>query len=373
MENYNPNMDITMERGNIEPNGIILVIQNDRNEFLAGNFSNYTGFMRGVRKQIEVETNKIRTETPLEVAKKIFLEYTSNDLDKLYKCEEVQQLSFNLNKEIKTGVIYKLLDDNNYVTVSDEYENTYGIFYIKLDKNTSNLIVTEPKGLLSLLKSESNKSKYRLHFINNLFGIDFLSFNAFKKLMSNERKGTLLSFPCGSSSIDKIKENDKNTTKMKSSVENEMYNMMSGLKYDPKLMDTSIKQIKKSYVESIEAETETKTEGVKNNVEPYEIEKASESVSNIRNNLKLASGAKQIVLNSEALREQLKYMVKLKQEKQAEEQKAEKQKEEKQKEEKQTPQGLFSRLFQKGSGDDELYEHKYLKYKAKYLSLKNNL
>ena len=46
MENYNPNMDITMERGNIEPNGIILVIQNDRNEFLAGNFSNYTGFMK---------------------------------------------------------------------------------------------------------------------------------------------------------------------------------------------------------------------------------------------------------------------------------------------------------------------------------------
>jgi len=180
MENYDPNMDITMERGNIEPNGIILVIQNDSNEFLVGNFSNYTGFMRGVRKQIEVEKNKVRTETPLEVAKKIFLEYTSNDLDKLYKCEEVQELSFNLKKEVKEGVIYKLLDDNNYVTISDEYENTYGIFYMKLDKNTSNLIVTEPKGLLSLLKSESNKSKYRLHFINNLFGIDFLSFNALK-------------------------------------------------------------------------------------------------------------------------------------------------------------------------------------------------
>ena len=368
MENYDPNMDITMERGNIEPNGIILVIQNYRNEFLVGNFSNYTGFMRGIRKQIEVERNKVRTETPLEVVKKIFLEYTSNDLDKLYKCEEVQQLSFNLKKEIKTGVVYKLLDDNNYITVSDEYENTYGIFYIKLDENTSNLIVTEPKGLLSLLKSESNKSKYRLHFINNLFGIDFLSFNAFKKLMSNERKGTLLSFPCGTSSLDKIKEHNKTTTNLKSSVENEMYNMMSGLKYDPKLMDSSIKQIKKSYVESIEAETETKTEGVKNNLEPYEIEKGSNALSNIKKNLKLASGAKQIVLNSEALREQLKYIVKLKQEKQEENQE---ETQEKKKEEKQ-PKGLFSKLFQKGSGDNNLYEQKYLKYKAKYLALKNN-
>jgi hypothetical protein len=317
--------------------------------------------MRGVRKQIEVERNKVRTETPLEVAKKIFLEYTSNDLDKLYKCEEVQDLSFNLKKEVKEGVIYKLLDDNNYVTISDEYENTYGIFYMKLDNNTSNLIVTEPKGLLSLLKIESNKSKYRLHFINNLFGIDFLSFNAFKKLMSNERKGNLLSFPCGTSSIDKIKENNKSTTEKKDKVENEMYNMMSGSKYDSNLMNTSIKQIKKSYVESVEAETETKTEGVKNNLEPFEINKASESVLNIKNNLKLASGAKQIVSNSEALREQLKYMVKLKQEKQEEKQEKV--------EEKQPPQGLFSRLFQKGG---DLYEQKYLKYKAKYLALKNN-
>jgi len=179
--------------------------------------------------------------------------------------------------------------------------------------------------------------------------------------MSNERKGNLLSFPCGTSSIDKIKENNKSTTEKKDKVENEMYNMMSGSKYDSNLMNTSIKQIKKLYVESVEAETETKTEGVKNNLEPFEINKASESVLNIKNNLKLASGAKQIVSNSEALREQLKYMVKLKQEKQ---------------EEKEPPQldqkkGLFSRLFQKG-GEEDLYEQKYLKYKAKYLALKNN-